>query len=261
MYYIFQHLTALCLQFNGLCNEALSLLVPGIQKLKQLTALDLSCNSINLGSEGSEDQATNQMASMLSSLPNLRRLDLSNNRTKTKLSRILSGMPKRLEYLKLCGCGLSEGDVVYLKRSYHTYTLRELDISGNNINGVFRHVLDLLLVLQSTLRVLEMEECDLDNQSISTFFHSFSNFQQLQYLNISRNSRWSSSVLDHGMLGLCQLVSLEAVRVSYPTECYSVLNPDYVEENIMEYTRSITHRVEQQCFKIGRSTLKLVFLP
>jgi len=253
-------LTALCLQFNGLCNDALSILVPSIQRLKQLRALDISCNSINLGPDGSEEQATQYMVTMLSSLPNLRRLDLSNNRTKSKLSRLLSGLPKQLEYLKLCGCGLSESDLRYLKDSHHANSLRELDISGNNLSRLFPQVLSLLTALQNTLCILEMEECELDNQCMDEFFQSIAQFSCLQFLNLSRNKQLTSGVIDSALTSLVQLSRLQAVRLSYPVECFSFGSLEDHEDDLMEYAQSIRNRVEQLCNKLGRPGLKILFI-
>ena len=253
--FYFQYLTALCLQFNGLCNNVLSILVPAIQRLKQLQALDISCNSINLGSEGSEEQATQYMVTMLSSLPNLCRLDLSNNRTKSKLSRLLSGIPKPLEYLKLCGCGLSESDLRYLRDSKHAKSLRELDISGNSLNRLFPLVLDLLSALQSTLCIFEMEECALSSQSMDEFFQSVPRFSCLQFLNLTRNRQLTTSIVDHALTSLVQLTCLQAVRLSCPLDCLS-----FHEDELMEYSQNIRNRVEELCSKLNRPPLKVLFI-
>lgn len=66
-------------------------------------------------------------------MPHLHRLDLSNNRIKTRLRRILENIARPLTYLRLAGCGLTVTDIVYLAHSPHATRLVELDLSENTL--------------------------------------------------------------------------------------------------------------------------------
>ena len=61
----------------------------------------------------------------LSTLPNLCRLDLSNNRIKNKLSVLLGKMQQSLMNLELSACGLSDMDLRYLAKSHHVHRLQD----------------------------------------------------------------------------------------------------------------------------------------
>ena len=73
-------------------------------------------------------------------MPKLHRLDLSNNRIKTRLRRVLDSIVRPLTFLRLAGCGLTVTDLIYLSYSHHSTNLVELDISENNLQPCFRQV-------------------------------------------------------------------------------------------------------------------------
>ena len=227
---MFQFVDALSIQYNSLTSEGLVVLTPHLKRLTQLTALDLSCNNINL----QPSEATQALKTILSALPLLVRLDLSNNRLKHKLSEILPQVSKPLEYLRLCACGLKDTDIIYLGLSHHTSGLRELDISENCLGETFTDVITVLNVLSPKLQVLEMEDCGISTPDWIQLFATCPKLQHLHFWNISRNSQLTDSVLAQGVSSIANIARmdhLEALKLSYPQECYQEVMEEGEEGN------------------------------
>jgi Leucine-rich repeat (LRR) protein len=166
------------------------------------------------------------MTKLFTSLKNLVRLDLSNNRIKSKLRRVLSAIEKPLQYLKLAGCGLALTDLTYLSMSHHTQGLQELDISENGLGLNFGTVLHLLRNIQRQVRVLELEDTSISDNNLDSLNISLKLLPVLMYLNISGNSLLSEKLHELGM-AVAGLEHLQYICMSYPRDCYL---PDVGEE-------------------------------
>ena len=204
-------------------------LCPQLEEFTNLTTLDLSCNCINVFQN---DSACDALSKLLGKLPNLIRLDLSNNRIKSKVRRILSDIQKPLEYLRLVGCGLMITDVLYLSVSHHTQVLKELDLSENNLGSALRHLISLLCAIKINIKILELEECNLTDSHFLSLSSSLKDFTGLMYLNISGNT-----LSQDGIETVCQSVSclkeLQWIVLAYTTECYAF--DDEMEERLKSH--------------------------
>lgn len=82
-----EFLTGLGLEYNGFCNEGVIHMSPQISSFGNMTALDLSCNNINMPKNA---QVCIALGKTLESLKKLTRLDLSNNKLSGCLAALLS---------------------------------------------------------------------------------------------------------------------------------------------------------------------------
>ena len=214
----FQFVSGLRLKYNSLHYENIESLNPEIRKLTNLTALDLSCNAINLYQSMTVCEV---MGEMLACLPKLQRLDLSNNRIKTTLRRILSPVPRPLKYLRLAACGLTCTDVAYFQLSHHIEGIEELDLSENNLAPCVRVLTNSLLAACGTLLTLEMESCSLKDEHVVPLLRGLSALHSLLYLNIAKNDFAKTSAIAV-LECVSKLQSSRAVNISYPMECYMI---------------------------------------
>ncbi|XP_069124209.1 leucine-rich repeat-containing protein 14-like [Argopecten irradians] len=211
-------LLGLRLKYNSLTSEDFCKLCPVFERFDKLTALDLSCNSIR--------NASDRLAHLLSSLPHLVRLDLSNNRIKTRLRQILSNIPSALQYLRLVGCGLSLTDIAYLSVSHHIAGLQELDLSENNLHPAAGNLCKLLKGCRSTLQTLEIEDCKLRDNVMEVVTGDLASMESLMYLNLADNPL-SLSAHEYLMESVVGLTNIRAYRFSFAKDCYSPDIPDY----------------------------------
>lgn len=225
---IFQHLKALRFKYNSLSSEDFISLCPELQRFTNITALDLSCNCINVYQNNS---ACDALSDLLGKLPDLRRLDLSNNRIKSKVRRLLSNIQKPLEYLRLVGCGLMTNDIAYLAVSHHTQALQELDLSENNLGLSIQQIASLLKAVRTKILVLELEECELiDTHFLMLSSSCLKELTGLMYLNISGNFL-SREVIESVCQSVVSLPELQWLVMAYATECY-VFEDDELEERL-----------------------------
>lgn len=248
LYTLFQHLTGLRLQFNSLGEHGILHLVDSISRLTNLTALDLSCNGIQFfHHQGSCDR----VAEMLTSLPKLTRLDLSNNRVKTRLRQLVANLSQPLEYLAVAGCCLTVSDVTYLSLSHHTSGLRELDLSDNWCVGEnCRTLINLLSKLADKIMVLELQNCNLADSQATELLTVLASLNKLCFLNLSCNTlRWSTS--QQFIESATSLPSLKALQISYPAECYSpeAISFDHLSREV--FHKHMSKIIEEHKAKTG----------
>ena len=188
------------------------------------------------------------MSTLFTHLVNLTRLDLSNNRLKGKLRRLLSQIEKPLEYLRLAGCGLTLSDLTYLAISHHTAGLYELDISENALGNALSALIHLLRGIQLHIQVLEMEDTGLIDEKFNSLLMSscFSNMNCLMYINVAGNA---ISVLTCNMFlrSVTSLSDLWYICMSYPRECYQE-NEDN-QDNFTQAKREFRAYVEEYMTK------------
>ena len=212
----FQNLTGLRLKYNSLNSIHFITLCPVISTFKNITALDLSCNLINLNHN---DEACDKMANLFSDLDHLVRLDLSNNRLRGKLRRILTCVTKPLQYLKLTACGLMLTDLTYLAVSHHTDNLEELDVSENHLGNCITALVHLLKNIHKQVCVLELEDVTLLNHHCIMLCTSLRTCTSLLYLNIMGNRFTKENTLCVAQ-SIAGLSSLQCLCLSYPSDCY-----------------------------------------
>ena len=180
------------------------------------------------------------MVSLLSSLPQLKRLDLSNNRIKHKVSQVLGHLAQPLQYVKLAACCLSQDDLKYLRNSVHIRTITELDLSENNLGEHLDVVVQILLHGGGQLKVLELEECKFNDLHFSSVADACHQMKQLRYLNFSKNAlafRTLMNVLPG--IGKNMQDSLEVLKLSYCRECYEGQDDADIQTKKMEFRYSM----------------------
>ncbi len=155
------------MKYNSLSADQFIHLAPLMETFTNITALDLSCNAIQTYQN---ERACDSMCQLLGNLQHLVRLDLSNNRIKSRLRRTLANIPKPLQYLRLVGCGLNVDDMSYLSQSHHTAGITELDISENSLGQCITEVIRLLLALIPRLQVLELEDTLMTDNVVTPYW-------------------------------------------------------------------------------------------
>ncbi|XP_046362808.1 leucine-rich repeat-containing protein 14-like isoform X1 [Haliotis rufescens] len=256
---IAEYVQGLQLKYNSLTIDDIVKLSPAFSTLVNLTALDLSCNSIYFYMS---DAATDRLSETFTHMPNLARLDLSNNRIKTKLRRLLSNIPKPLQYLRVAACGLTVSDITYLSVSHHTMGLCELDLSENSLGPACRNLSKLLSALANTLLVFEAEDCGLMDEHFEYLLPSFSMLKYVLFLNLAEN-RVSREALVYITEAVAQLPQLKVFRTSYPTDCYHHDSEEIEEEEritTVARLRDIVSKTSESRPQIGIMQLVVVEL-
>ncbi|XP_066264231.1 uncharacterized protein [Branchiostoma lanceolatum] len=124
-----------------------------IVKLKNLTSLTLA----GCLPDGTSPE---YLQTLVSSMPNLRRLDVRRNPLTGWFAELL-GTASPLQYLNIAQCGVSQIDLYFLANSHHIGQLEELDLSGTDLTGLLDDVTQLLQQASRNLKWLGMAECNL----------------------------------------------------------------------------------------------------
>ncbi|KAK3601809.1 hypothetical protein CHS0354_041726 [Potamilus streckersoni] len=235
-----EQLQGLRLKYNHLTCDNFRELAPILKTYTNLTALDLSCNKINIFYS---DSTSTIMADMFQNMEFLIRLDLSNNRIKSKVSRLLTKLKRPLMYLRLCGCGLTKNDIEYLSKSHHASALQEVDLSENSLGQSIQHLVVFLQNMKLTLHVLELEESVLSDNHMREISQILPSLVQLLYLNLSGNSMCLST-LSTVTEKVSELADLQIFRVSFSRECYShTLDAEQLEGEAKETLKKLLTRI------------------
>ncbi|KAI8488704.1 Leucine-rich repeat-containing protein 14B [Branchiostoma belcheri] len=128
-----------------------------IVKLKNLTSLTLA----GCLPEGTSPE---YLQTLVSSMPNLRRLDVRRNPLTGWFAELL-GTASPLQYLNISQCGVSQIDLYFLANSHHIGQLEELDLSGTDLTGLMEDTTQLLLQASRNLKWLGMAECNLGDHA------------------------------------------------------------------------------------------------
>ena len=210
---IFQFLTGLDLSYNGLHETDIIKMIPVLRRLAFLEAFDISCNyltfSLNL-------TACKAFAAFLAGLKNLQWIDLGGCRIKTKLEQLLQNIPHALPYIRLSACALDLPDYCYLSDSLHDSHLVELNLSENHFHENLCYLHQILTACKDSLRVLELEDCALDDVWLCEMLPVLCELSNLMYLNVAENV-FSRQCLRALMLAVNVLVDMNLFRVSYPS--------------------------------------------
>lgn len=157
-------------------------IAPNIQRLTNLTSLDLSYNHLNLTVNG---HTCSVMVTMLLHLTNLIRLDLTAVYMKTRLRRLLCDLEQPLQYLRVSACGLTVSDITYLSHSHHVTSLKELDVSQNILSPPTIHnFLRILDSAKDNLLVLNIEDTISFSADFDRIIPCLSKLCNLRYLNV-----------------------------------------------------------------------------
>lgn len=222
-------------------------LCPLLSKFKNITALDLSCNVINLFQS---DQACDRMADLFSELPELVRLDISNNVIRGKLRRILTCVAKPLQYLKINACGLTLTDMTYLAVSHHTENLQELDISENGLGNCLTALVHLLKNIQPHVCVLEIEDASLTDAHSEALAAAVKNLKSLMYFNMLENMLTKNNMCLIGQ-SVASLSHLQFMCLSYPSECYGEITLEEQAQKKRDFAAEFGDVIYQEQRRLG----------
>lgn len=242
-----EYLHGLRLKYNSLSSIDFIRLCPLISLFSGLTSLDLSCNTINIFQN---DMAADAMAKLFITLKHLVRLDLSNNRLKSKLRQVLMRLDTPLQYLRVAGCGLATTDLTYLSMSHHTAGLTELDISENGLGSSIGVVLHLLRSIRSRVCVLELEDSAISDSHLESLNITFRNLTSLLYLNISGNSFQSEKVLQVAE-AIAGLQDLQYICMSYPRDCYLPDSDEEQEQRKKDFVTNFGEVIHREQERLG----------
>ena len=202
----------------------------------------------------------------LSPLSQLERLDLSNSRLKNKLSVVLGGLSGHLKHLRLSGCGLTSLDISALARlgQANKLMLEELDLSENRLGpaengnqGGASSLLQLLGTANLTLRVLELQACNLDEDQGRGLATLLARMNQLIFLNLQANPWPSACTMEVAGRFMSQSTGLHVLQMSYPPDCY----PSFEDEDHLDLEGELKARFHVSLNKLSqnsRSSLKLL---
>ncbi|CAF0725495.1 unnamed protein product [Brachionus calyciflorus] len=212
------------LQYNSITEESIRDIIPYLSQLRNLRALDLSCNLIDYRQNS---EVSRQMADVLGSLKHLNRLDLSGSPLGGCLSSLLSGIDMPLQYLSLHSCGLTDTDLFYLSNSKHVL-VEHLDLSENRLTRFSDSLILLLKKCAPNLNVLELDDNRFDCIDYLTIICVARKMPKLKLLA----TKGTFEVNDH-LLGaefLQHSNSLLAWRISLPIDVYDPNETDIVAQ-------------------------------
>ncbi|XP_059827662.1 leucine-rich repeat-containing protein 14-like isoform X1 [Hypanus sabinus] len=209
------------LRYNNLGLCCLSTVFPSLPMFENLISLKLPYSNIDVRNMTPEiEESFQSMVSVFSQLPNVKELNLASCRLSGRISELLSVLQKPLESLELPYCFLLPADATYLANSHHAPFLRKLDLSGNNLSDVLLGPFcQILQQASNSLVYLDIMECRVMDQQLTSFLPALKHCSQLQYLSCFCNPI-SSQGLKTLLHTAVQLPSLKIVVHPIPVDCY-----------------------------------------
>ncbi|KAM9223068.1 leucine-rich repeat-containing protein 14B [Leptosomus discolor] len=139
-----------------------------------------------------------------------------------RIQKLLSPLKTPLKMLDVSNCSLNHADMVYLANSFHANHLEALDLSGHNIPDLYPSVFfKLLSHSSSVLRILTLEDCNIQDTHVNMLIVALSPCQKLQEFKFLGNPL-SSQALKQLFTFLCELPMLKNVEFPVPRDCYPI---------------------------------------
>eukprot|EP00095_Tigriopus_kingsejongensis_P011733 maker-scaffold1715_size30251-snap-gene-0.7 protein:Tk11733 transcript:maker-scaffold1715_size30251-snap-gene-0.7-mRNA-1 annotation:"hypothetical protein CAPTEDRAFT_190719" len=138
-----KHLDSLRIKGYELTNMDMCLLETSLSSFTHLLTLDLSCGKLWLNM-GPTAPALLALKRILQNLPMVQVLNLSNSKIEGSVADLLADPAFTLESLYLKNCGLDVNDLLYLTKSRHAHSIRELSLGDNPLGKNMESVLDLI---------------------------------------------------------------------------------------------------------------------
>ncbi|KAA0710844.1 NACHT, LRR and PYD domains-containing protein 12 [Triplophysa tibetana] len=207
-------LRELDLSHNKLKDSGVKLISDGLKSSHcQLHTLRLMCCDLT-------DEGCESLASVLQSSKSLRELDLSFNDLKDSGVKLISDGLKsshcQLEKLRLAGCDLTDNSCESLSSVLQSSnSLRELDLSFNNLRNSVKLISDALKSSYCQLNTLKLKGCDLTDECCESLASVLQSSNSLRELDLSFNDLKDSGVklISDGLKSShCQL---EILRLSF----------------------------------------------
>lgn len=241
------------LQYNGISNASLRLIAPCLQRFGDLVSLDISYNSLNL----EDDETAKSFVSIFSSFSHLKNLNLSHIKLGSCLPDILSQLSNPLVMLRLSNCNLANADIICLHKSPVTRSLRELELSKNNLVPCIENLNLLISQLSPTLILLELEEVGLSSDNLLSCFEKSMLCQKLKFLNVSNNSSLCREAIMDSLVYFFVSPELEAVRISFPSDLST--DADNVTQSQQDFSSEIEKIIYCLCLRHKRMFFRIVF--
>ncbi|CAL4163444.1 unnamed protein product [Meganyctiphanes norvegica] len=192
----------------------------GLEILKKV--FENNSNQENISSIKIQTDAyspVNSQVNFANYLTNLVHLDFSGNNMHGKLDFLLN-MHRGLLFLNLRYCDLTNVDLVPLRESHHQLTLKELNLSHNELSYDDRCNLIMLCQHLSNVQTLDLIACELESwhcNEIKLLFDSFKIMPNIVNLNLDLN-RFSFNTITVDIVVLHENPSLRWLELSLPAE-------------------------------------------
>ncbi|KAK3889632.1 hypothetical protein Pcinc_006377 [Petrolisthes cinctipes] len=175
--------------------------------------------------------------------PHLTHLNLTGIRLRGKVV-LLGNLTQGLEYLNLCGCFIKVNDLDALTTSRHVGSLRQLDLSENNLgNDPEANALCRLFRAIKNVCVLELEHCGIQRMSrygIQELVATLGALRKLVMLKLLRNDLLSSTILVD-LPALAKNPALHCICLTVPSWAYLSDNYTVNEQNINSLQKDFNH--------------------
>lgn len=215
VFILFKFIEGIRLQYNSITEESIKDILPLICELKNLRALDLSCNLIDYRQNF---DSCKMMADALSQLKHLNRLDLSGSPLGGCLFTLLSSLEEPLEYLGLHSCGITDADLNYLRNSEKHIRVKHLDLSENRLTRYIDSLISLLKACSPYLNALEVDDNRFDPIDYINIICVARKMNKLKLLATKGTFETNDHLISSQFLQ--QSESLVAWRISYPIDVY-----------------------------------------
>jgi Ran GTPase-activating protein (RanGAP) involved in mRNA processing and transport len=240
-----KQIEGLRLQYNSITEESIRDIIPFISQLRNLRALDLSCNLIDYRQNA---DTTRQLSEALGSLEHLHRIDLSGSPIGGCLATLIQSVRQPLKYISLHSCGLLDTDLFFLASSKHTL-VEHLDLSDNRLTRFSDALIVLLKRCGPNLYVLELDDNRFDCIDYLTIICVARKMPRLRVLATKGTFETNDHLL--GAEFMQHSNSLLAWRISYPIDVYDPNQADMVvqEANKRTLVNRLVHIIKDK-FKL-----------
>ncbi|CAK7298490.1 Leucine-rich repeat-containing protein 14B [Vulpes lagopus] len=167
-----------------------------------------------------EDRLLTSIAWELSQMSQLNELSVAFSTLTGKIPKLLGPLRTPLRTLDLANCSLNHEDMAFLADCTHAAHLEVLDLSGHSLFSLFPSTFFRLLGRAAqTLRVLTVEECDIEDSHVSMLILALSPCHELCELRFLGNPL-SARALRRLFVALCELPKLRRAEFPVPKDCY-----------------------------------------
>ncbi|NXY42920.1 LR14B protein, partial [Ceuthmochares aereus] len=188
-----------------------------------LMSLTLPARTFNVQRfTATDEQMLTNIGEKMGEIMQLTELSMSFSILTGRIQKLLSPLKTPLKMLDVSNCSLNHADMVYLANSFHANHLEVLDLSGHNIPDLYPSTFfKFLSHFSSVLRILTLEDCNIQDTHVNMLILGLSPCQKLQEFKFLGNPL-SSQALKHLFTFLCELPMLKNVEFPVPRDCYPV---------------------------------------
>ncbi|XP_074062476.1 leucine-rich repeat-containing protein 14B [Macrotis lagotis] len=187
----------------------------------RLVSLTLPARAFNVRRlQGEDESILTTIGEKLSQMSQLRELSLAFSILTGRTRKLLSPLSVPLTTLDLSNCSLNYADMAYLANCLHAPHLEVLDLSGHNVVNLYPSTFFKLLSQAScTLRVLILEECNIEDRNLNMMIVGLTPCRKLQVFKFLGNPL-SSQALKCLFSVFCQLPKMKSIEFPVPRDCY-----------------------------------------